>query len=189
VEKREARRRIAEAVGRLSPAERAAKSAAVADRVLSLPETALARTVMAFLPLPDEIETRPLLAGLLAGEKRVWVPRTILSEHRMFPVRLRSIDSLRVGDYGIPEPAGDERGDPREIDFILVPGRAFDARGNRLGRGAGYYDRFLTTISGRTVLCGACFDCQVLDSVPMEETDLPVHLVVTESRVLRAGGR
>lgn len=184
MEKREARRQIAEAVRRLTPEERTRKSAAIAENVLSLPEVKAARTVMAFLPLPDEIDTRPLISALLGEEKRLCVPRTILRDKSMYPVRLKDMESLQIGDYGIPEPSGDERCGPN-IDVIIIPGRAFDANGNRLGRGAGYYDRFLMQVSVRAMLCGICFDCQVIKEVPTDNTDIPVGIVVTENRILR----
>jgi 5-formyltetrahydrofolate cyclo-ligase len=186
VEKSEARRQIAEAVRGLTPPERNAKSASIAGRVLSLPEIQPARAVMGFLPMPDELDTRPLLAKLISAGKRVYVPRTVLRPRRMFPVRLTDVESLRIGEYGIMEPAGEETCGPTDLDFIILPGRAFDAKGNRLGRGAGYYDRFLATLSENAVLCGICFDCQVMETVPTDERDRPVDIVVTETRVLRA---
>jgi len=156
------------------------------QRALSLPEVQAAKAVMGFLPMPDELDTRPLLADLISAEKRMYVPRTILRPRRMFPVRLTGVESLRVGEYGIMEPAGEETCEPTDLDFVILPGRAFDAKGNRLGRGAGYYDRFLTTLSKSAVLCGICFDCQIMEAVPTDERDQPVEIVVTETRVLRA---
>jgi len=132
----------------------------------------------------DEWETRPLLAKLIAAGKRVYAPRTLVKAHRLLPVRLFDVEALRTGACGIPEPRADESCGPEELEFIIVPGRAFDAEGNRMGRGAAYYDGFLPKAT-RAVFCGACFDCQIMDSVPHDETDVPVHLVVTESRTLR----
>jgi len=171
----------------MSAAERAEESEAVRQRAMELPELLSAQSVMAFLPMPDELDTRPILSDLLRAGKRVYVPRTFVTEKRMIPVRLRDLDRLRVGEYNIAEPDGDEPCRPEEIDFIFVPARAYDLHGNRLGRGAGFYDRFMASDGFRAVRCGIGFDCQLLDQVPHAPHDLPVHIVVTKSRIHRGG--
>jgi 5-formyltetrahydrofolate cyclo-ligase len=152
---------------------------------MALPEVVASASVMAYLPMDDEVDTRPFLSELLAMGKRVYVPRTHVVERRMTPVRLTTLEALVVGEYGISEPRSDESCAPEEIDFILVPARAFDPRGNRLGRGAGFYDRFMALEAFRAIRCGAGFSCQVLDAVPCEEHDLPVQILVTEESVTR----
>ena len=185
MEKQEARRIVRDAVRALSPSARAEKSAEVTRRVLALPELKASRTVMAFLPLPDELDTIPLLADLLIDRKNVYVPRTLVKEHRMFPVRLTSLIDVRQGDYEILEPTGDETCAVSDIDFLIVPGRAFDPDGNRLGRGAGYYDAFMSQPGFRARKCAVAFACQMLPDVPHDETDVPVDVVVTEEDTLR----
>jgi len=185
MEKKEARREIRRRIEALTPAERAAKSEAVRARLLSLPEMTEARTVMAFLAMPDELDTRPMIEAMIAAGKRVYAPRTVASERRMIPLRIAGFRKLRKGAYGIAEPDADETCPAEDIDFIVVPGRAFDRRGNRLGRGAGFYDRFMTQQGFRAVTCGIAFACQLLPSVPRKSHDLPVRIVVTEDEVLR----
>ena len=185
MEKEEARREIRRRIEALTPSERAAKSEAVRARLLSLPEMSDANTIMAFLAMPDELDTRPMIEAMIAAGKRVYVPHTLASERRMIPVRIKGFKDLRTGAYGIAEPDSDETCRPEDIDFIIVPARAFDRRGNRLGRGAGFYDRFMTEDGFRAVRCGIGFACQVLPSVPQEAHDLPVQILVTEDEVLR----
>ncbi len=185
MEKAEARQRVAKAVGSLTPAEREERSAAVKANVLSLPEIEAAQRLMAFLPMPDEVQTRPLLAELISNGKKLYVPRTIPRERRILPVRLSDMATLRAGHYGIPEPVAEETCDPADLGVILIPGRAFDATGNRLGRGAGYYDRFLARVREDCVLVGVCFECQILNAVPHGPMDHRVQIVVTERRILR----
>lgn len=187
MEKTEARRIIKRLIEGMTLAERAARSEAIRVRLLALPELVAARSVMGYLPMPDELDTRPVLADLIAEGKRVYVPRTFVKERRMFPVRLASMAALREGEYGIMEPDTNETCDPSELDFVLLPGRAFDRRGNRLGRGAGFYDRFLSAPGFRAVRCAAAFACQVLPRVPHNEHDVPVELLVTEEELLRCG--
>jgi 5-formyltetrahydrofolate cyclo-ligase len=185
MEKKAARRQIRQSVRRLTAAERAEKSAAIRLRLNALPELRRAQVVMGFLPMPDELDTLPILADLLAAGKRVYVPRTFVRERRMIPVRLADLGKLRRGEYGILEPETEETCAIGELDFVIVPGRAFDRKGNRLGRGAGFYDEFMAQEGFRAIRCGVAFACQVLDEIPHGDTDLPVQHLVTEEETLR----
>jgi len=108
MEKKEARRQVRQAVRRLTTAERAEKSAAIRRRLNALPELLQAQVVMGFLPMPDELDTLPILADLLAAGKRVYVPRTFVRERRMIPVRLADLGKMRQGEYDILEPETEE---------------------------------------------------------------------------------
>ena len=108
MEKKEARRQVRQAVRRLTAAERAEKSAAIRLRLNALPELRRAQAVMGFLPMPDELDTLPILADLLAAGKRVYVPRTFVRERRMIPVRLADLGKMRQGEYDILEPETEE---------------------------------------------------------------------------------
>ena len=185
MEKAEARRQIQELIEGLTPAERAAKSQAIRKRFGELEEVRAAQTVLGFMPMPDEVDTRPILEDLLAAGKRVFLPRSSKEDRCIIPIRLRSLDALREGMYGILEPDSEETCSPSELDVIMVPARGFDQQGNRLGRGAGYYDRFMAQSGFRALRCGVAFACQVLPEIPCAPHDLPVQLLVTESETLR----
>jgi 5-formyltetrahydrofolate cyclo-ligase len=187
MEKEEARRQVRQAVRRLTAAERAEKSAAIRRRLNALPELRRAQAVMGFLPMRDELDTLPTLADLLAAGKRVYVPRTFVRQRRMIPVRLSDLGRLRLGEFGILEPETEETCAVGELDFVIVPGRAFDRKGNRLGRGAGFYDGFMAQEGFRAIRCGVAFACQLLDEIPHNENDLPVSILVTEDGILRFG--
>jgi 5-formyltetrahydrofolate cyclo-ligase len=103
----------------------------------------------------------------------------------LIPIRLASLDQVKAGAYGIREPAGDETIEPAELGLVVVPAVAFDRRGQRLGRGGGYYDRFLELLSPGAVTCGVTFARYVLDRVPTEPHDKPVQIIVTDSDVIR----
>jgi len=93
------------------------------------------------------------------------------------------------GVFGILEPAGSEIVEPGSIDFVLVPARGFDRSGNRLGRGGGYYDRYMSHPDFHAIRCGIAFAAQVLDAIPHDAHDLPVHILVTEEGVLACAGQ
>ena len=86
-------------------------------------------------------------------------------------------ESLRISSYGILEPTGEPFTQYENIDFALIPGMAFDADGNRLGRGKGYYDRFLPLMT-RARKVGICFPFQFLPHIPTEPTDMPMDEVI-----------
>ena len=169
-------RRDLRAALRAMPATTAARaSSAICERLRPL----LARgTVLAFSPLPGEVNIEPLLHELDA-EGRLVLPRVDgwgLSLHRVASPGL-----LGRGAHGIAEPGPDlPRATPGEIQTVLVPGLGFTEAGARLGRGGGYFDRLLPTLGARRV--GVCFSLQVLPDLPTEEHDAPVDIVVHEGR-------
>lgn len=160
--------------------DRIALAAAVAERLLALPEVASARVVAAYVGTGTELPTLPLLEALRARGVTVLLPV------------LRDDDSLAWGAYGGTLVAG-RRGlrEPpfagaalESADVVVVPGVAFDARGCRLGRGGGSYDRALVAVTVPVV--GIAMDNEVVGAVPVQAHDRTVDVVVTPTRVLRS---
>ena len=142
------------------------------------PLLADAKTIVAYYSLPDEVDTHQFIDDLLADGKTVYLPR-VVSDEDMVLCRYTGAESLREGAFGIMEPVGEPMPADEVIDVVLVPGMAFDGNCNRLGRGKGYYDRFLKTLAApRPQLIGVCFDFQKVESVPTESTDVKVDVVV-----------
>jgi len=173
---RDARRAIA-------PDVRADASAAIAGLVERLPEMDAVRTALAYGAMPDEVDAAPLIAALRARGVRIALPRV---DGERLTLHWHDGDApLATGSFGLAEPQPDAPpADPAEIDLVIVPGVAFDHACNRLGMGAGYYDRLLAEMP-RTVSVGVAFDEQVIDEVPCEPHDLPLDAVVTPSGVRR----
>ncbi|UKK52289.1 5-formyltetrahydrofolate cyclo-ligase [Prevotella sp. E13-17] len=149
-------------------------SAEVVERLKPL--VAHSSQILAYWPLSDEVDIRPLVNLLIAQGKAVVLPKvtgTITMELR----RYSSPDDLREGSYHIMEPMGELFTDYEKIDTVLVPGMAFDAAGHRLGRGKGYYDRFLPRLSHARKI-GVCFPFQRVPEVPTDEHDVMVDDVV-----------
>ena len=133
------------------------------------------QTIVAYYPLPDEVDIRPLLDEWIAEGKSVILPK-VTGDDTMELRRYTSHDDLQEGAFHILEPVGELFTDFASIDVVLVPGVAFDAEGHRLGRGRGYYDRFLRTLTVQTI--GVCFDFQKVDEVPFDKYDIPVDKVI-----------
>ncbi len=134
------------------------------------------KVVMAYWPLPDEVDIRPLINRLVAKGKTVLLPK-VTGDTTMELRRYTSVDDLREGAFRIMEPIGSSFTDYDRIDTVLVPGMAFDAAGHRLGRGRGYYDRFLSAHPGLHKI-GVCFPFQRVDQVPTDPHDIRMDEVV-----------
>lgn len=176
--KSELRRQIRLQKQRYSPQQLQQLSEPVIARLM--PHLSDSQTVMAYYSLPDEVFTHQLVDDLLAVGKTVVLPRVIDSE-RMELRRYTGPQDLQEGTLHIMEPVGEPFTDYHLIDVALIPGVAFDAGGHRLGRGRGYYDRFLSShLSPLTshLLIGICFDFQKVDVVPYDANDIPVDMVI-----------
>jgi len=109
--------------------------------------------------------------GLKKG-KRMYVPRVDWAQKRIQAIEVHSLIELQPGAYGIAEPPLDEKkvGRPEDLDLVIVPGLGFDLRGARLGRGEGYFDRFLKQ-ARRAYKIGLAFECQIVAEIPRDVTD------------------
>lgn len=144
-----------------------------------------AHCLMAYLSMPKEANLDSLLAHALANGKRVYVP-VCKEGYQLELARLSSLDAVVPDVLGIRIPAaGYEKGRVDELDCVYVPGVSFDRSGGRLGMGAGYYDRFLTSIP-RYKRVGVCWDCQLNDELlPMEGTDQYMGWIYTQSQCIQ----
>ena len=134
--------------------------------------------LLGYMPLGDEIDPRPAMQRWMNAGGRLAVPVTDWAARRMQAAAIESLDprSMEHRPHGVLEPASPTIIDPPDLAVVLVPGVAFDACGGRLGRGAGFYDRFLATLSCPTI--GVCFASQQIERVPREPHDVPVGAVV-----------
>ena len=170
--KKESRQRVRLAATGFPEARRAAESEILRRAVLAEPHFAKARTVALFSSLPDEADTSEIIRRALLT-KQVALP--VVEGERMYFRFLTSDAATRLGAFGIREACG-EICRPEQIDFILVPGVAFDMQGNRMGRGRGYYDRYLARCGA--FKAGICFSYQMLESVPHDESDIKMDTVL-----------
>jgi 5-formyltetrahydrofolate cyclo-ligase len=171
----------------LSEEERSSKSEAIWKRLAELPEFKAASQALFYVSFKSEVDT--FLMRQLASDlgMAVAVPRGHQGDKRMTFYYLKNDEELESGPYGILQPPADPENvvELEDPTVIIVPGLVFDKQGNRLGWGAGFYDRFLAGEGRGFPKIGLAFDCQVLDTLPVAPHDVPVDLLVTESRVLR----
>jgi 5-formyltetrahydrofolate cyclo-ligase len=187
VTKDEARRDARERLRALAPAEREAANQAIAERVWIVPEVAAARTILLYASLPDEVATDAIAREALRRGLTVTYPRCLPATFELALHHLRDLGELRdAGSYGIrePDPACPLL-DTSDIDVVLVPGLAFDRRGARLGRGAGYYDRLFALPAFRAFRCGLFFAAQEAQHLPTEPWDVFLDAIVTEEGMVK----
>jgi len=185
------RKQIIERRESLSRQQVEEKSRAVMNCLVSLPEFIKASTVMSYMDFRNEVRTREIIAFCLSNGKRVAAPRVDKSggkgASKLVAYEIRDLEKdFEPGTFGLLEPRTDESRivAPEEVDLVLVPGVVFDRKGNRIGFGAGYYDRFLARTRNDCIKAAVAFDFQVLDEIPAEEHDIPMDIIITESGVI-----
>lgn len=143
-------------------------------------------SVMFYLAMPDEVQTEQLIKNTLRLGKQVCVPLLGKKYGEMTAAEITSLDELIVGKFGLkmPNPKTTSLILPSSIQMVVVPAVAFDRNGNRLGLGAGYYDRFLTE-AGNSVLIGMAWQCQLVNQLPAEEHDIKMHYLMTENGLIK----
>ena len=170
---------------RLDPGKKAEMDAAIRSRLFSLREYARAELLYTYVSKPIEVDTVRLIESVLAGKKRVAVPRCVPETLGMDFYEIPSLSSLEKGLFGVLEPPV-SLGEPvsdAERSICIVPGLSFDSQGFRLGYGKGYYDRFLAGYHGITV--GLCYSGCVRWNLPHGYYDRPVDILITEKYVRR----
>jgi len=153
------------------------ESSAIMSQLLQNEHVRQAHIVMLYSALPDEVPTQQLIDELASQGKQVLLPR-VVSETEMELRRYTSRSDLAAGAFGIMEPVGDVFSDYDTIDTAIIPGMAFDLAGHRLGRGRGYYDRFLSRIP-HVYKIGVCYPTQLVEHVPTDEHDIMMDCIVT----------
>ena len=185
--KRALRKRVVAARDALSPAQRQQASRVIARRIAALPSFERARVVLVTLPFRSEWDAALVARQALDAGKIVAAPRVDPAARMLRALRIVDLaGDVGAGYRGIPEPRASCAPVPFEsIDWVLVPGVAFDPQCRRLGYGGGYYDRMLPLLASGAARIAGAFEVQMVDMVPAASHDAPVDCVVTELRALR----
>lgn len=174
---------------RQGQSDRERLSMAIFEKLVALPRYSSATLVMCYVSFGSEVATRQLLFRIWADGKRLVVP--YCSGDRLELFELGSFEELQPGTMGILEPEkslqglAERRRDLKDLDCIVVPGLAFDRHGGRIGYGKGYYDLLLAEARPETAMVAIAFESQMIEEVPMDEWDVCVDTIVTETAVYR----
>lgn len=175
MDKKQLRKHIKAQVAQLSPQHKLLEANEVFGHIENTKLFQQSHNVMLFSSLPDELPTHHIIERW-AAMKNVFLPRVKGDDIEAIKYEP---GMLKQGSFKILEPTGTTVVSPLVLDLIIVPGVAFDRNGNRCGRGKGYYDRFLSHTKATTI--AVCFDCQLVDTLPVEPHDIPAKHIVTHS--------
>ncbi len=180
------RKHLREVIAGLDPQQRHDKSLAACALVAATPEFAAARVVMLYLSMPLELDTAPLALRCWQDDKTVVVPKVSWDQKRMMPVEITSLTTdIAVTGPGVREPVSGNPIPLDLVDLVIVPGLGFSRTGHRIGRGMGFYDRFLAQDDFNGVSCGLCFEEQLLDTLPIQPHDIPLGMIATDRSLRR----
>ncbi len=170
----------------LSPLEVKNKSEQIRHRLINSPWYRSAQNILFYVSFNNEVDTYRMIKEALRNGKTVLVPKTNTRNKTICASQLLSWEDLTTGAYSIQEPREDcTRKVPiSSVELLIVPGVVFDLCGNRIGYGMGYYDRLLKeTIHAHSI--GLSFECQLIKSIPAEEHDEKVEIIITEDRSIQ----
>lgn len=188
--KKELRQQLRTVLSSISPEELHQRSVKACNLLTTTREYKRAEIILAFLSLPTEIDTTNLVFHAWRNMKRVLAPKVSWEQRRMLPIEIRSLsDDVSESPLGIREPAQGLPFPVANIDLVIVPGLGFDKNGNRIGRGRGFYDRFLAHRDWKGVACGFALEEQVVDEVPRQEHDMEVDMLITDVTIRRFSRR
>ncbi len=162
------------------------KSKLIQSNLFSLPEYKNSSFVMFYISTEREVSTPDAIKTALAANKKVAVPLILKSQNIMVPCEINNLKDLEPGPFGILQPVKEKiKSIPiKLINLIIVPGIAFDKSGNRVGRGKGFYDRFLKSVPANIPKIAFAFSCQIVEEVPITRNDIAVDKIITEDEVI-----
>ena len=155
--------------------------------IIELHEFINSKNIMLYLSFNNEVNTYPLVTLCLDNDKTVIAPYCIHAQRKIIPYKINDLTTdLIISTFGVMEPKHDllQEAKTEDIDLIIVPGVVFDKHCNRIGFGAGYYDRFLPQKSKTTHTIGIAYDYQIVDEIPTGEYDVPLDFIITEKRII-----
>ena len=188
MDKIELRKKLKALRNNLTQDEVDVSSRLVAEKILACDAYRKAEHIMGYLAFGKELSVDGILKQALADGKRVYVPE-IISQTEIRAVELESFTDFAYDRFGIrsvPEPV--KVCNPKILDLVLVPAVAYDRAGNRMGMGAGYYDRFLPQTEN-AIKIGVAYDALLQDELPYNEYDVPVPYLVSESGIVKIEGK
>ena len=181
------RKQLRDTLASMGEVDRHAKSAAACRLVAGSPEFDAARVVMLYLSTPTEVDTASLALKCWQQNKSVVVPKVSWDQRRMLPVEISSLKDAMTTTAGgvVREPVSGKPIPLDLIDLVVVPGLGFTPKGYRIGRGMGFYDRFLAQTEFVGLSCGLAFEEQIVADLPVLDHDMPLGMLVTDRGIRR----
>ncbi len=185
-EKKQMRETVLARRDAMAPALRTTASHAIIEKICALPNYQEANVVLIYMGFGSEIETQTLFERILADAKMTVLPRVDRASQSLILHVVSTVSELVTSKWGIREPHTDAPSMPiNAIEFMLMPGVAFDRSGNRLGYGRGYYDKLLSDASPALARVAAGFSCQLVEAVPVGPNDQKIDILITENEKIK----
>ncbi|HII95284.1 MAG TPA: 5-formyltetrahydrofolate cyclo-ligase [Candidatus Methanofastidiosum sp.] len=183
VSKSELRARIKEEMANLNYAKKDIMDEKIRNSIYSLKEYRLANIIFTYVSKDKEVDTIDLISHSITLGKAVCVPLTKKDNNSLEIREIKDLVDLKIGNFDILEPNKNTKiTNPEEIELLFIPGLAFGVRCERLGRGGGYFDRFL--MSSRGLKVGLAYEFQIFDSLPVEKHDIKMDMIITNKRII-----
>ncbi|HNR44178.1 MAG TPA: 5-formyltetrahydrofolate cyclo-ligase [Methanofastidiosum sp.] len=183
VSKSELRARIKEEMANLDYAKKGIMDEKIRNTIYSLKEYRLANTIFTYVSKDKEVDTIDLITHSMTLGKAVCVPLTKKEDNSLEIREIEELRDLKIGNFDILEPNENTKStNPKEIELFFIPGLAFGAGCERLGRGGGYFDRFLMNSKGLKV--GLAYEFQIFDSLPVQKHDIKMDMIITNKRII-----
>jgi len=183
MDKQQLRAKMKEKLVSQSREDRETASEVIAEKLFDLAEFKQASIIMFYMSTGSEVSTEGMIKQAISAGKIVAIPVSKVEERKLVASQLIAFNNeLQLGPYGILQPKEEyvREIDPEKIELVIVPGLAFDRTGRRLGRGKGYYDRFLSSLPETTPKVGLAFHFQIIDEVPCCSHDFPLTMVISD---------
>jgi len=173
----------------LTDQRRREKNRKIYQHLINIPQFRDAQVIMVYLSLPHEVDTAAVILHAWQQNKVVAVPKVSWQQRHMIPVQITSLETgLAHNANGLRNPITSVPIPLEDIDLVITPALGFDRKGNRLGRGGAYYDRFFANQNLTATKCGFAFAEQLVDAIPAHEHDHPMDLLVTDQEVIYFSG-
>ena len=144
------------------------------------------KKIFTYVSFGSEIDTIKFIKYALNDNKEIYIPKTDKRKREMVAIRINSLDNMDVDNWGILEPKSmDKNKIGKDFDLILMPGLAFDRRGNRVGYGGGYYDKYLSQIKEESNKIVVAYDFQIVNNIRHENHDIKVNYIITNKEFIK----
>lgn len=160
----------------------------ITNNIIEIVDRNNINNIMSYVSTNSEVHTHQIIHYLLQKGKIISAPYTIKKHKKILPIRINNFSELKKGTYNILEPQYKIENimDYRKIELVIIPGLAFDLKGNRIGYGGGFYDSFLNKLSKNTIKLALAYDVQLLknDIIDTEAHDISVDYILTENELI-----